>query len=394
MNKIKEFFAGVYRAAVFEFKCAMKDKGILIFLFLVPLLYPIVYALIYNTEVSRDVPMVIVDEDRSALSRELGRLIDGSEAGMVAGYAADMEEAKAMVAEKKAYGIVYIDRDFSKTIERGESATVTLFMDMSLMIRYKSQLVSLTDATLDLGSKVQVEALSRLGADGPKIPTTVASYYYPVGNPEQGFGTFLLPGILVMIVQQTLLLSVCMMGGGMNERRRMLGGRNPLSSLNAGPVAIMLGKAVTYLCLYILPMVFLLLLVPYMFSYPQLGGLGDILQLVLPFILSTVFLGMVLQVFVSERETSFLVIVFTSIIFLFLSGLVWPVYDMPAWIRVMSACTPSSWAVPAFVRINSNGAVLSEVAGEYQMLWVLTAVYFLLAYGVNKLVPRGMFRKL
>ena len=151
MKRLKKFYFDIYRAFKNEFKFVIKDKGLLIFLFLVPLLYPIVYALIYNPELTRDVPVAIVDDSRSVKSRELARKIDASESAMVAGYAADMEEAKRWIAEKRCYGIVHIDRDFDRNIVRGEQGTVSLYCDMSLLIRYKSLLVALTESTMDLG---------------------------------------------------------------------------------------------------------------------------------------------------------------------------------------------------------------------------------------------------
>lgn len=391
MKAINKFFSDVFKVWKNEFRPIFKDKGILIFLFLVPLAYPIVYALIYNPELSRDVPVAIVDLDRSDKSRDLCRMIDASESTEIAGYAADMQEARRMLDEKKAYGIVRIESDFSKQIARGEQSAVTLFCDMSLLIRYKSMLIGLTDATMAMGGKIQVETMSALGAEAPKIPATVASSYVPLGNPEQGFATFLLPGILVLIVQQTLLLAICMNGGAIYEHRRRYGGMDPFDTVRSGAVSRLLGKALAYLTVYIIPLLYLLVIMPWVFSYPQLGDLLDIVLLAIPYILAVSFFGMSLQVFVREREASFVVIVFTSVIFLFLSGIPWPIYDMPAVYKFVGGCCPSTWAMQAFVRMNANGATLADVATEYRMLWLCAIAYFFIALAVNKFSRYGMF---
>lgn len=119
MKAINKFFSDVFKVWKNEFRPIFKDKGILIFLFLVPLAYPIVYALIYNPELSRDVPVAIVDLDRSDKSRDLCRMIDASESTEIAGYAADMQEARRMLDEKKAYGIVRIESDFPSKSQGG-----------------------------------------------------------------------------------------------------------------------------------------------------------------------------------------------------------------------------------------------------------------------------------
>lgn len=394
MDSIRKFYHDIIKVWANEIRLIFKDKGILIFLFLLPLAYPIVYALIYNPELAREVPVAVVDECRSTQSRELVRMMDASENTQLAGYAADMQEARLMVAEKKAYGILLIDSHFSKNIARGEQAHVTLFCDMSLLVRYKSMLTSLTDATMTLGGKIQVETIGRLGADGPKIPATVRSTYVALGNPEQGFATFLLPGILTLIVQQSLILAICMMGGAIYERRRRNGGIDPLDTVNSGAVCRLLGKSLAYIVIYIIPLLYLLLIVPAIFKYPQVGGFIDILLMSIPYMLSVTFLGMTLQVFVRERESAFLVIVFTSIIFLFLSGITWPLFDMDPSFRFLSGCCPSTWAMQAFERINANGASIADIGLEYQMLWLLSAVYFFLALAVNKFSRYGMLYQL
>ena len=54
------------------------DQGVLIFFILVPLAYPLIYAFIYNNEVVREVPAVVVDDSGSALSRQFARMVDGT----------------------------------------------------------------------------------------------------------------------------------------------------------------------------------------------------------------------------------------------------------------------------------------------------------------------------
>ena len=110
----------------------------------------------------------------------------------------------------------------------------------------------------------------------------------------------------------------------------------------------------------------------------------DVPIFVLSIVLRKSLFCLVLQAFVSERETSFLVIVFTSLIFLFLSGLTWPRYAMEFPWRQLSDIIPATWGVEGFININSNGATLTHVSIPYMMLWRLTAIYFLLACLLRK----------
>lgn len=382
MKYILKIVGGFYKSCVGEFKAIFHDKGVMIFIFLLPLIYPVVYALIYNPELSRDVKAVVVDDDRSEKSRNFIRKIDASEGVKVIGYAANMEEAKEALALKKCYGIIHIDRNFEKDIVRGERGKAMLYCDMSLLIRYKSLLSSVTEASFDLGSEIQFETFGAMGASGPKLPTVYKPAYYPLGNPEQGFATFLLPGIMILVIQQTILLAICMLAGGMYEKFRA--GLISSPAVRGDFIPVLFGKAGAYIIIYIPIVFYLLYILPYAFKYPQEAGFWDLLILCVPFILSVVFLGMTLQAFVRERESVFVVIVFSSVLMLFASGITWPLFSTPVPLQFIGGCIPSTWAMQAFERMNANGASLYEVGFEMKMLWLLTFVYGITAYIVNR----------
>ena len=87
------------------------------------------------------------------------------------------------------------------------------------------------------------------------------------------------------------------------------------------------------------------------FKYPQIGSQVEIYSFAVPFLLSSIFFGMTLSIFVRERESSFLLFVFTSVIFLFISGITWPRYAMPEYWKWLGALIPSTWGIEGFVRI-------------------------------------------
>ena len=80
-----------------EFKMVTHDVGIILFFMFLPLAYPIIYSLIYNPELVKDVSMVVVDHDRTALSRELVRKMDACDQAHVIGYATDLGDRKSVV---------------------------------------------------------------------------------------------------------------------------------------------------------------------------------------------------------------------------------------------------------------------------------------------------------
>jgi len=94
VSKIKTWIGGLYRVYTHEFSLVLHDGGLLLFFTFLPLVYPVLYSLIYNPELVKDVPIVVVDNDRTPLSREMTRKIDACDEAWVRGYAADMNEAQ------------------------------------------------------------------------------------------------------------------------------------------------------------------------------------------------------------------------------------------------------------------------------------------------------------
>ena len=71
-----------------------------------------------------------------------------------------------------------------------------------------------------------------------------------------------------------------------------------------------------------------------------------------------------------------LLVGFTSVPFLFLSGISWPLNAIPAFWQGVGGLIPSTYAIRAYVRIATMGAGLSDVIPEYRALWIQAAAYF------------------
>ena len=118
-----------------EFKMIFRDQGIIIFLAFLPLAYPVIYSLIYNPELVRDVKMVVVDHDRSSKSRELVRDLNACQEVEIIGYATDLPEARHAMDSHKCCGILEIPEGFGRKCGRGEFADAVIFSDRSLLLR-------------------------------------------------------------------------------------------------------------------------------------------------------------------------------------------------------------------------------------------------------------------
>lgn len=373
---IKEGIADTFYVWKEELKNVFRDSGVMIFFFLVPLAYPLIYAFIYNNEVVREAKLVVVDDSNTTYSREFIRNVDASPDVDIVAYCTDMNEAKRMLDEKKAYGIMQIPASFSKDLHLGLQATVSLFSDMSCLLYYKNFLITATEVSLDMGRQITLNNHPAESRELDNIKIEPIPYEsVAMFNPQNGFGSFLVPAILILVIQQTLILGICMLGGTAREKNRFHS-LVPVSRHFHGTLRIVLGKSLAYSILYVLVCCWALVIVPALFALPQLANPGTLLLFVMPYLFACVFFSITMSGFVVSRESPMLIFVFTSVILLFISGISWPMHSIHGFWRAMAYLFPSTPGIQGFVGINSMGATLSEVSFEYQLLWIQAGFYF------------------
>ena len=360
-----------------EFRTTFRDQGVLIFFVLVPLVYPLIYSFIYTNETIREVPTVVVDNSRSSLSREYLRKVDASPETSIVAHCADMEEAKLMLKDRKAYGIIYIPAHFSDDIAQGKQTQVSIFCDMSGLLYYKALLTANTNVSLAMNADIKMKRAGNTTARQDEITAYPIEYEdVAIFNPTNGFAAFLIPAVLILIIQQTLLLGIGLSAGTAREQNRFKD-LVPINRHYNGTLRIVMGKGLSYFMVYSLVAVYILCVVPRLFSLNQIAIPGVLTLFALPYLAACIFFAMTASIAIRNRETCMLLFVFTSVPLLFLSGISWPGAAMPEFWRYFSYIFPSTFGINGYVRINSMGATLNEVSFEYQALWIQTGIYFL-----------------
>jgi len=362
-----------------ELKKVFRDEGTVLFFLVVPIFYPLLYSWIYTNEVVKDVPAVIVDDSHSFLSREFIRSCDACEGMKVVAVAANMEEAQRMQSEQLCHGIVHIPSDFAERINRGEQTAVTFFADMSGMLYYKGILISVTDVSLEMGRNIQVQSLGKWTDHEEAIGSLpLNNKDIQLFNPQGGYGSFLLPGVLMLIIQQTLLLGIGLLAGTSREKNKS-GELIPENMHYNGIFRYIWGKSLCYYAVYSVISVWVLCAVPRIFSFIQLADFASIVAIVIPYLCACIFFGITFSCLMRYRENVILLTVFTSVPFLFLSGIPWPESAISGAWKGISYLIPSTFGINAYVKLNSLGASLEDVQFEFRALWIQALFYFITA---------------
>ena len=359
-----------------EMKMTVKDEAVLIFFLLASTIYPFLYSWIYNNEVVREVPVAVVDYSHSAESRKFIRLCNASPDVKVAYHCTSLTEAKDLVGRQKAKGVLYFPSDFDTNICRGEQAHVSVFCDMSLMLTYKAIYQTVQAVSSQMGSEIQLA--SSTGFTDQDDEATVRPLEFDevsIFNPTGGYGSFLLPAVLILVIQQTLLLGIGLAAGTNRENNRY-GELIPIDQHYRGLFRIVMGKALCYFMIYALVAAYLTMILPTLFHFPLLGSLRSLVGLMVPYILACIFFGITLSCLVRYRENVMLLVVVTSLPFLFLSGISWPSEGIPAFWKGISWLLPSTFGVKGYIAVNSMGATLQDISQEYFALWAQSLIYF------------------
>lgn len=377
-----------------ELKEIMHDKGIMIFILFVPLCYPLLYSYVYTNEVVREVPFAVIDDCNSSMSREFIRKMDATPEAHMAAHCNDVNEARQLLMERKIYGVVRIPKNFNLDIWRGEQTTVGLYCDMSSLLYYKALLLAANNVSLDMNRDIKVDnhlhPMTRQDEEIARMP--IEYDYISLFNPQSGFAAFLIPPVLMLILQQTLFLGIGMSMG--NQREKCLARMLPKRKLYRRPVDIVLGKAIFYFILYLLMAIYAYAAVTRWFSLPDVGDYFVFLRFIIPYLLACIFLAMVLSVLVYRREDCIMLFVFLSVPLLFMSGISWPGSEIPEFWKYVSWLFPSTFGMNGYLRIMGTGASIEDIHHEYVGLWCQVGVYGILACIMYRLRLKAIVKRL
>jgi len=380
-RQISEGFSNTFRIWMREFQLIFSDVGVMILIFAVPLVYPLLYSFIYYPEVVRDLPIAVVDLSHSADSRQFTRDLDATPDLMVATSSISMDEAISMFKNREVRGIVQIPETFSKDIAMKRQTTISAYADMEFFLYYKALMTGTSFVSLETGNQIQISNLMNEGLTERQAQITaepVKLVDNAMANQAGGFASYGIPAALILIIQQTLIIAIGILAGTARERH-IFGTLVPMDRKKMGTLRLVLGKAAAYFTIYALLCIYMLGMIPEWFGYGQSADLAELIALITPFILSSIFMGLSLSVIFKNRESSMMLYLFTSIPLLFLSGIIWPLSNFgPVWLAVREIF-PSSNAIFGYIKMNSLGASIFETRKEIISLWVQTGVYSLYA---------------
>ena len=321
------------------------------------LFYAFYYPAPYAHQVVERLPIVVVDADRSDVSRAIVRNLDAAHEVEIAADVSDMMAARALVRDRQVEGILLIPHDFgSAVIEGRQGGGIAVWLNGAYLLRAEA-VGKTVGAAIGATLEGRLSGLVRSAA----IPLTPV-VTHPLFNTTEGYRDYVFPAVANIILQQTLLFSVARL---VAERRRT-GRWQPGMVLGVWAACTTIG---TLTGLLYFGLVFWLQDIPH-------GGSIPALLLTVPLFAATVSaLALTVGSLVRSGDDALKLLIPTSIPFVFLSGFAWPLFAMPAWVQAIAWMIPATPATHIFIPLNQMGASLSEIRGAVAILVVQLAVY-------------------
>lgn len=377
MNGVKSNNTTIFSIIKEELSDIVSDSGAMLLLLFAMLIYTIIYSVAYGREVMECVPIAVVDDDKSPMSR---KIISGLRSGPnthLAYEPTDMNSAKELYFDRKVSAIVYIPDSFERDVTAGVQGNIVLILDGSHLLIYRQVLEQATADILTRSAEIEIMHLAAAGESdimAEAIAEPVAYDGHILYNPSLGYGSFVMPSIVVVIIQQTLIIGLAMLA----VRRRNMG-------IKSGGVTLLYAtkivatKTMIYIAIYGINLIIILGVIWPIFGFPSTGNIFSIAVIMLLYITAACSLGLALSHLFRRREAPLMLLLWSSVPILLLAGISYPHEAFPEWLYILGHALPSSSAVNAFVMVNTAGASLADVEHNIWLLALLAALYFVCA---------------
>ena len=349
----------MWTAFLATWRAMLADKGALTLLFVGGILYSFFYPLPYTKEIVQRVPVAVVDQDRSSMSRQMTRFAMAHPALKVVAVTPDLPTAQDLLWRGEAMGVLIIPDGLQADVLAGRAAQAQVAGNGLYLMLNKVALNGLAEVVGTVSAGIELKRLaagtpSGYQANDQRAP--IAFDAVPLFNVKEGYGAYVVPGVATLIVQQTLLIGMTMLFGTWYQRSTF-----PLAQRTAGGYAGMLlafASVALLNCCYFFGFVF------WFQDYPRGGNFGGLLLLLLLFSLTVAAFGMLLAMLFRTRERGTQLMIATSMPVLFLAGLTWPVSSMPVLLQALRWLLPSTAGIQGFVALNQLGASVHDIRHE------------------------------
>lgn len=367
---MRRYFMSVFRR---EVDIIRHDRNIIIVLFLAPVVYALFLGTILIKKVETDIPIVVVDTDRSELSRTLVRYLDSHQLLKVSEVLSDFEVARDNLVENKMQAIVYIPDGFESTLKSGQATDLAVYLNTARFLPSNDINKAVNEVVLTMAAGIRLKYFQTQGMntrEATELVQPLKADTRQLFNISESYGEFLLPGLLLLILQQTLLFGLALSIAREREQNTL---KVLISMAGKNSLIAVLGKGAPYFILYASYSLFSLGVFFVLFQLNVLGSVSALAVLLILFLISIIGFTFWISSFLKKEIQALQFLVFTSMPLFLISGYSWPVWSMPLPLQILTQLFPSTPFFQAFVRVTQMGAGWVHILPDILHLLILAA---------------------
>ncbi|QQT26760.1 MULTISPECIES: ABC transporter permease [Sphingobacterium] len=360
-----------------EFRLFNNNKVLRILFIGAPILYGVLIGNVYKKGKVTNLPIIVVDEDRSPMSSKLIDMFNESEVIYVSDILNDNFNSRQLALEREATVVVQIPKGFMASVSQNRQTEVAVFVDASntLTSNYAMLAVNVCAATMKAG--IQIETQKKKGVPGyiasqqyEPFKTTIIKQNIRSGN----YLYFMLPGVLMTVFQQILLLGLALSFASEFENNTF----SQLLSKTSNPFTLIFVKVFPYFLMSIGVMA-LYYGFSVFYKMPIQVEIWPFLLSTTLFILAASFIGILVSIAIPNqlKATEILMVIATPSFIL--SGFTWPLSQMPHWVQVLSDVIPLTHYLQIFRLLFIEQAPAYLIHKPMIALTIIMLICFLLS---------------
>lgn len=358
----------------------IKNSRITVFLYsLFPIIIFLCFSIVYQNEIIREIPVAIVDEDKSDLSRTLIQYIESSPSMKIVNYCESKEELKEEFLRGKIHGGFYFPAELSSDIKSGKQSNVVMFIDASNLLISNSLLNDGTKILKTINAGILLKKFKSGGltenqslnlVNPLKVETNV------LYNPNYSYITYLIPGLTTFI-----LMMVVMMGAVpiINHKIGEEDFQFALRETKGKILPVLIGKSIPHLLFHLANILILVGIIFPAFHIVIRSSIMITILYLFFFIIVSFSFGIMLSSLIPKRTLATEVALFVLTPAFIYSGLTFPLWAMPGIHQLIAKLIPFNYFLSGFIKLYEMNLEIIYLKNELMVLMIFFAFSFSIA---------------
>ena len=348
-----------------EFKQIFRAKEMKLIIFAMPLIQLLIIGHAATYEI-KQINFFVLDYDRSAVSKEIVNKFVANNYFHYVGTSEDPQVADDYLTQGKIDLIIRMNNDFEKNIVNQQNPK--MLFTVNAVDGYTAGIVnSYAQAILnDYKTQLILQQGQAINQQPSMIDITFLNWF----NPTQEYSTFMVPGILVILVSMIGLFLT-----SLNiAREKEIG---TIEQLNVTPIKkyqFIIGKLAPMLIIGLFELYFGLLIAKIGFSIPFVGSLWVIFVFAILYLIIMLSIGLFISTIANNQQQAMFIGFLIVIVYIFLSGLFTPITSMPIWAQYLSKLVPLSYFIQVMRNVLLKGSGFMDMFSQFIALLIMGIV--------------------